>query len=99
MQFRNQVLRFLDGNEQRYRDTSGPLHRWVIRLDELDEAELGQIEIFFLNNQGQFGAFNFVDPWDGTSYANCSLAADELDLLTTEPMRGQTRLTIVENRI
>ena len=99
VQFQNQVLRFLDGHEQRYRDAAGPLHRWVIRLDELDEGELAQIDVFFLNNQGRFGTFIFVDPWDGTSYASCSVATDELKLLTTEPMRGQASLTIVENRI
>jgi hypothetical protein len=98
VQYQNQTLRFLDGNEQRYRDTSGPLHKWAIRLDELDEGELAALDSFFLNVQGQFGSFTFVDPWDGTSYANCSVDAAELELTSTDSMRGKTQLTVVENR-
>jgi len=99
LRYQNQVVRFLDGADQRYRDASGPLHHWIIRLDELDEGELAEVEGFFLSNQGQFGSFVFVDPWDGTSYANCSLASDRLDLTAVAEMRGQTSLTVVENRI
>jgi len=98
MEFQNQVLRFLDGNEQRYRDASGPLHTWVIGLDELDESELAEMDAFFSSNQGQYGNFTFVDPWDGACYENCSLAADELDLTSVAEMRGKTSLTVVENR-
>ncbi len=98
MGFQNKILRFLDGNEQRYRVSSGPLNQWVIRLDRLDESEMSEIDVFFASSQGQFGSFTFVDPLDGTSYANCSLAADQLDLTSEAPMRGRTLLTIVENR-
>ena len=38
-QFQNQALRFVDGAEQRYRDSAGPIHRWEIRLDALDERQ------------------------------------------------------------
>jgi hypothetical protein len=98
LRYQNQILRFLDGSDQRYRDASGPLHRWTIRLNELDEGELAEMEGFFLSNQGQYGSFTFVDPWDGTSYPNCSLASDELDLIAVEEMHGQTSLTVIENR-
>ncbi len=98
LRYQNQTVRFLDGTGQRYRDASGPLHRWVIRLSELDEGELAEMEGFFLSNEGQFGSFVFVDPWDGTSYPNCSLGSDELDLTAVEEMQGQTSLTVVENR-
>jgi hypothetical protein len=56
------------------------------------------MEGFFLSNEGQFGSFVFVDPWDGASYPNCSLGSDELDLTAVEEMQGQTSLTVVENR-
>ena len=96
--YRNQTVRFLDGSDQRYRDASGPLHRWIIRLNELDEGELAEMEGFFLSNRGQYGSFVFVDPWDGASYPSCSLSSDDLDLTAVAEMQGQTSLTVVENR-
>ena len=41
--YSNYVARFLDGAEQRYRECGGPLSRWLIRLDLVDEAELMQM--------------------------------------------------------
>ena len=96
--YQNQALRFLDGTEQRYRDSAGPLDRWVIKLNELDESEMAAIEQFFADNQGRFGSFAFTDPWDGTVHPDCSLASDELDLTWQAEMRGTTSLTVVENR-
>lgn len=96
--FQNQTVRFLDGSEQRYRDSAGPLHQWVIRLSELDEGEMTAFEQFFEANQGRLGSFAFTDPWDGTQYANCSLASDALVLSSFAEMRGKTSLTVLENR-
>ncbi len=96
--FRNQVLRFVDGNEQRYRDSAGPLRRWVIRLDYLDATEMAAIEDFFLSNQGRFASFAFTDPWDNTSYPNCSIADDLLTTTLKDEGRTLTSITIVENR-
>ena len=98
LRFQNQIVRFVDGNEQRYRDSAGPLHRWIIRLDRLDETEMAAIEDFFLSNQGSFASFAFVDPWDGTSYANCSLSSDQLPLGALADLRGATSVTVIENR-
>ena len=96
--YRNQTLRFVDGTEQRYRDSAGPLHRWEIRLAALDEGEIAAVDEFFAACQGRFANFAFTDPWDGTTYANCSLESDELDLTSIAEMRGQTSLTVIENR-
>jgi hypothetical protein len=98
LRFQNQVLRFLDGTEQRYRDCAGALHTWKIRLDQLDEGEMAALEEFFVSSQGAFGPFAFTDPWDGRSYADCSLDMDEMELDAVEEMRGSTSLTIRENR-
>ena len=98
IRFQNQALRFVDGAEQRYRDSAGPLHRWEIRLAALDEGEMAALEQFFADNQGCFGDFAFIDPWDETQYDNCSLASDELDLTAMAEMRGRTSLTVIENR-
>jgi phage-related protein len=97
-QYQNQVIRFLDGNEQRYRDSAGPLHQWNIRLDYLDATEMAEIENFFLANQGQFARFAFTDPWDNTSYPDCSIASDSLGVISQQELRGSTSIDIVENR-
>src|SRR5450755_289789 len=96
-QFQNQTVRFVDGSEQRYRDSAGARVQWDIQLSELDEGELAAIEEFFLASQGAFGKFSFTDPWDGQVYNNCSVAADELVLATLAEMRGGMQLTIVRN--
>ena len=98
LRFQNQRLRFLDGTEQRYRDSAGPLHRWEIRLNQLDEGEMAAIETFFAMNQGGFASFSFTDPWDGTVYANCRIVTDGLDLTAVAEMSGGTSLTVMENR-
>ena len=96
--FQNQILRFLDGQEQRYRNSAGPLHQWEIRLNELDESEIAAIDGFFWANQGRLENFSFTDPWDGTVYANCSLGADLMNLTSLSEMHGETALTVIENR-
>jgi hypothetical protein len=98
LRFQNQIVRFVDGNEQRYRDSAGPLHQWVIRLDQLDETELASLEDFFLSNEGSFASFIFIDPWDGTSYSNCSAGSDQLQLTSVEELQNTTSLTVTENR-
>jgi hypothetical protein len=97
-QFSNYVAWFVDGAEQRYRECSAPLSRWIIRLDLLDEAELHTLEQFFLSGQGAFGSFTFTDPWDSTTLTNCSLEGDVFDLRLTEEGRGGTNLVVRENR-
>ena len=97
LQFSTDVVRFLDGTEQRYRDYGTVLHRWTIKLSLLDESELAAYDQFFLSNQGSFGRFSFTDPWDGIVYPNCSLAADTFAFQVTGEMRGATTVTICEN--
>ena len=96
--YSTQVARFLDGTEQRMPDYGKPLHRWIVRLDLLDETEAWNLERFFLSQQGQAGTFSFTDPWDGTVYANCSFEGDEADLQFTGEARSGTSLVVKENR-
>jgi hypothetical protein len=98
IRFENQVVRFVDGGEQRYRDSSGALHQWEIRLDRLDESEMAALEQFFAGCQGRFASFAFTDPWDGQVYADCSFATDQIDLTSLDEMNGRTSLTVIENR-
>jgi hypothetical protein len=45
----------------------------------LDEAEVATFQNFAVAEEGRFGSFTFADPWDGTTYPNCSLASERLD--------------------
>jgi Fe-S-cluster formation regulator IscX/YfhJ len=96
--FENQVVRFVDGSEQRYRDCAGPLHQWVIRLNELDDTEMAALEHFLELNKGRSGTFSFTDPWDNQTYSNCGFADDAMDLTSVEEMRGCISITVRENR-
>jgi hypothetical protein len=98
LRFATEVVRFVDGSEQRYRDFGAAVRRWVVRLDLLDEAEVTAIEEFFAANQGAFGSFSFTDPWDGTEYPDCSLDQDGLEVVLAGEMRAAAALIVVENR-
>jgi hypothetical protein len=96
--FQNQTLTFLDGAQQRYRDSAAARIKWEIRLTDLDEGELAALEEFFLTNQGAFGNFTFTDPRDGSIYETCSLEADGLQVETIAEMRCSTNLIVTQNR-
>jgi hypothetical protein len=98
IRYSNQLLQFVDGGEQCYRDFPAPLREWVIRLDLLDEAELAGLEKFFLDQEGQFGSFEFIDPKDSTVYPDCSLMIDDLNFTVDGERRGRTTLVLRENR-
>ena len=96
--FATQVVRFIDGSEQRFRDYTGPLHRWQVRLDLLDETEMHLVREFFRSEAGSAGTFNFTDPWDGTKYANCSFEQDDLAEEMLDEMKERVSIGIRENR-
>jgi Conserved hypothetical protein 2217 (DUF2460) len=98
-QYSSFVLRFLDGSDQRCRDYSAPLRRWVIQLDLLDEAELNALDQFFNTQQGRFGTFSFVDPWTQSTIPSCSVEQDSLDYELQGELRGSTSLVVVETRV
>ena len=92
------VGRFVDGSEQRYRQTKTAQHRWLIHLAELTEAEVMALREFVTSVAGRFGTFSFTDPFDSTTYASCSLDSDAtgFDWLFENNVRGT--LSIRENR-
>ncbi len=90
--FSTHVVRFLDGGEQRCREYSGALRRWVVRLDLLDDEER------FESQQGALGEFSLTDPWDGTVYPSCSLEDGEEAWELVGENRNRTTLVIRENR-
>ncbi len=92
------VLVFVDGSEQRFREFASPARKWVIRLELLDEGELAALEDFLIAQQGRLGTFSFTDPWDGTTYPDCSLEADSIPLESQDLMRGRTTMVVRKNR-
>ncbi|HEV8413388.1 MAG TPA: DUF2460 domain-containing protein [Bryobacteraceae bacterium] len=96
--FSTQVLRFLDGSEQRFAGFGAPLKRWLIRLELLDEAELASLEEFFVEQSGRAGTFAFTDPWDGTVHASCSFEGDTMTANYRGPGDGAASVGVKENR-
>jgi hypothetical protein len=73
-----QVIRFLDGSDQRYLMHKGPLRQWQIRLELLNETEIQQLEAFFTELQGDFETFDFPDPFSGSFVPLCRLGSPGL---------------------
>lgn len=98
VEFSTEVLEFIDGSEQRYRNFSSPLMRWVVRLDQLDDDEMAHMEDFYVAEQGPFGTFSFTDPWDGTEYAECSFENPDVLAEYMEYHNGRIRLVVRQVR-
>jgi phage-related protein len=96
--FSTDVVRFIDGSEQRFRGYATPLRRWTIRLDLLDQTELHALREFFRTESGSAESFSFTDPWDSTVYPSCSLQDDTLTEELRDEEKGKTTLTVCENR-
>ncbi len=96
--YRADIVWFMDGSEQRFRNAPSVLHEWEIALDQLDEQEMASIESFFLENATVAGTFAFNDPSTGVTYPSCSIASDEMRVAFKGPSSGSTKLTIRENR-
>jgi len=95
--FATSVYRFLDGSEQRFAHHSGPLRRWTIRLDLLDESELATLEQFFVSQGGRAGTFSFTDPFEGTVCSSCSFDTDTGAFEYAAAGRGAAVAVIREN--
>jgi phage-related protein len=98
VRYATDIVRFIDGTEQRFREYQTSLHRWMIRLELLDQGELQVLREFFRAQAGGAESFAFTDPWDGTAYANCTLEGGDMTLQLVDEMKGSTSLTIRENR-
>ena len=92
-----QVVRFLDGSEQKYRGLAAPLHAWRVQLDLLDDVEKAELDAFFVTQQGAVQSFAFTDPWDGAVYPNCRLGADEVRSVELKEMQARVAVEILEN--
>ncbi len=91
-----QVIRFLDGSDQRFSRQGRIFRRWEIRLDLLNEAELQQLELFFDAQQGQYSPFIFPDPIGGSAVPNCRIGNSELITEYLGVNAGSTSLWVIE---
>lgn len=66
-----QVIRFLDGTDQRYLTQARMLRSWRIQLNLLNEDEIHQLETFFALQEGDYSVFTFPDPYSGSAVPNC----------------------------
>lgn len=97
IRYSTRVIRFLNGEEQRYRQQSSSRRQWLIRLDQLDEQELHTLNEFFLSTQGQAGSFEFTDPFDGSFHPNCSFDGAALETASFALHGGRTSFVITSN--
>jgi hypothetical protein len=75
-----QVIRFIDGTDQRFIARGKEFRRWQIKLDLLNELEIEQVEAFFQAQAGEYSTFDFPDPFSGTSIPNCRLGGPGLPI-------------------
>ncbi len=94
--FSTEVFEFLDGTEQRFREYSKGLRRWVIRLDLLDVTELQAVAAFF-DDASALANFSFTDPWDGVVHPTCVVEGQELKAEFQDESVARTELIIREN--
>lgn len=94
VQFSTRAVRFLDGSRQSFRLYGSGLRRWDVRLDQLDEQELGAL-IAFAEAQGST-PFAYTDPVTGTTAARCVISGGQFDAGMTGEMNGQARVVIQE---
>jgi hypothetical protein len=73
-----QVIRFMDGTDQRFLACGNVLRRWSIDLRLLNESEIAAVEAFFSGMSGEYSIFDFPDPISGADVPNCRIGAPEL---------------------
>lgn len=96
VRYGTRVLRFLDGDEQRFRVQAKGERRWMLRLTQLDEGELAAVEQFFMAMQGVVQEFAFVDPETGARFERCRFGSEDVWLRLAGIHEGEAVVEIVE---
>ena len=91
-----QILRFMDGSDQRFLNRGRQFRRWEVRLSLLSEPELGALEDFFKTQMGEHLKFTFLDPFSGSLVPNCVLGSPVLTSDFVELGSSSTSLWVVE---
>lgn len=91
-----QVIRFLDGSDQRFLNQGRQHRRWQIHFELLNESEINQLERFFLAQGGEYSLFDFPDPISNQNVPNCRLGAAGLASDFTRIDNGSSTLWVIE---
>ena len=94
VRYSTHAVRFMDGSLQKFRLIGNGLRRWVVKLDLLDETELGAV-IAFVEQQGA-APFPFTDPFSGQTVTTCIISEEQFKAGMKQEMSGQATLTIEE---
>ena len=92
----SQVIRFLDGTDQRYLTHPRALRAWQIHLDLLDEDEINSLETFFRGQLGGYSSFVFPDPVSGSGVPFCRFGEDLLLTEYQEVDNGASSFWVIE---
>jgi hypothetical protein len=81
-----EIIRFIDGTDQRFMARGKSLRSWHVQLSFLNEDEIHQLENFFESLRGQYSLFYFPDPYSGLTVPNCVIGESTLvtDYLATD---------------
>jgi hypothetical protein len=94
VRFSTETVRFMDGSQQKFCLIGTGLRRWTLKLDLLDEQELGAL-IAFVEQQGS-ATFAFTDPLTGDNAATCVIHGEQFDAAMNREMSGQATVVIEE---
>jgi hypothetical protein len=97
IRYSTDVLRFVDGSEQRFRSAPNGLREWTLDLSLLDEGELNAFREWF-EDHTTAGLFTFRDPIEDVDYPNCRFEREELQIELDGELRGASKITIRETR-
>lgn len=92
----SQIIRFLDGADQRHSVSGKPLRRWGIKLEQLNEDEIWALEMFFADQLGTYSTFTFPDPVGGVDVPNCRFAGNSFTEEFTGPDVSAVSFVLVE---
>jgi hypothetical protein len=91
-----QVIRFIDGSDQRYVTQGRALRQWEIRLDLLNDDEIQQMEAFFLAQNADYATFTFPDPFSLTAVPNCRFGSPQLTTEYVATAVSSTSIWVIE---
>jgi hypothetical protein len=94
LRYSTDAVRFLDGSQQKFRLFGNGLRRWIVKLDFLDENELGAVTDFI--DQQESAVFCFPDPISGSVVPKCIISGERFDATMTGEMQGQATVVIEE---
>lgn len=95
--FKNMAVRFVDGREQRCRQSGAMARAWMVRLESLTGDELVRVTEFLKMLGGRNGAFIFTDPFDGVTHENCYLSEDTCQWTVSDHDKGMTVVWIYKS--